>query len=274
MSSTSRDEQPVLALHDATFEVGDRTLWSGLNLDLSPGEFLAVIGGNGTGKTSLLRVILGLAPLSAGTVTVAGTEPRRARHQVGYMRQQPRVDALTPLRAKDVVRQGIDGDRWGFGKPFGVPWDRIQAALDAVGACSYADEPIAQLSGGEQQRVRVAQALIGDPTLLLCDEPLLSLDLRSQQEVTALIDRRRQERNTATVFVTHEINPVLPYVDRVLYLAGGRAVVGSVNDVMNSDTLSALYGAPVEVIRRDGAILVAGAHASHHHDHDHGHTHD
>jgi zinc/manganese transport system ATP-binding protein len=274
LGSTSGDDEPVLSLHDAAFEVGNRTLWSGLDLDLAAGEFLAVIGANGTGKTSLLRVILGLAPLSAGTVTVAGTEPRRARRHVGYMRQQPRVDALTPLRAKDVVRQGIDGDRWGFGKPFAVPWDRIQAALDAVGAGAYANEPIAQLSGGEQQRVRVAQALIGDPTLLLCDEPLLSLDLRSQQDVTALIDDRRRERNTATVFVTHEINPVLPYVDRVLYLAGGRAVVGSVDDVMNSATLSELYGVAVEVIRRDEAIFVAGTPASHHHDHEDGHTHD
>lgn len=250
--------EPVLQLRDAALRYGTRELWSGLTLDVRPGEFLAVLGGNGSGKTSLLRAILGLQPLRAGTVLIAGRPARRGNRRVGYIQQQRRLDPLTPLRAKDVVRQGLDGHRWGPGRPGRVPWRRISAALAAVGAEGFAEMPIGALSGGEQQRVRIAQALAADPALLLCDEPLLSLDLASQRSVTALIDRRRRDHDTAVLFVTHEINPVLPYVDRVLYLAAGRFRVGTVDEVLNSATLSELYGAPIDVIRTRGRILVAG----------------
>lgn len=262
--------EPVLQLHDAALAHGTRRLWTGLSLDVQRGEFLAVLGANGSGKTSLLRAILGLVPLTAGTVTVAGQPASQARRRIGYVRQQHRIDPLTPLRARDVVRQGLDGHRWGFGRPGRVPWGRIDEMLAAVDASALTEMPIGTLSGGEQQRVRIAQALVGDPLLLLCDEPLLSLDLRSQATVSALVDRRRHEHDTAVAFVTHEINPVLPYVDRVLYLAGGRCVVGTVDDVFTSATLGALYGAPVEVIRRDGHILVAGLPPTHHDEHDAG----
>ncbi len=179
------------------------------------------------------------------------------------MPQQRRIDPLTPLRARDVVGLGLDGHRWGLGRSPGRA-ARIGAALDAVGAGELADMPIGLLSGGEQQRVRIAQALVAGPSLLLCDEPLLSLDLRSQRTVTALVDRRRREAGTAVVFVTHEINPVLPYVDRVLYLAGGRFRVGTVEDVFTSATLTELYGVPIEVVTVNGRILVAGIPEVHH----------
>jgi zinc/manganese transport system ATP-binding protein len=233
-------------------------VWSGLTVDLGAGEFLAVLGANGSGKTSLLRAILGLQPLTSGVLAVAGQPARRGSRRVGYIQQQRRIDPLTPMRAKDVVRQGIDGHRWGFARPGRVPWRQVESALAEVDADQMADMPVSVLSGGEQQRVRVAQALVADPALLLCDEPLLSLDLASQRTVTAVIDRRRRSRGTAIVFVTHEINPVLPYVDRVLYLAGGQFRMGTVDDVLNSATLSDLYGAPVEVVRSRGRILVAG----------------
>jgi zinc/manganese transport system ATP-binding protein len=175
------------------------------------------------------------------------------------------------MRARDFVGQGLDGHRWGFGLPSGARRAQIAEALAAVQADAYANVPIGLLSGGEQQRVRIAQALVADPSLLLCDEPLLSLDLTSQRTVTSLVDRRRRERDTAVLFVTHEINPVLPYVDRVLYLAGGRFRIGTVDDVLNSATLSELYDAPVEVVHVGGRILVAGvpdtpeqAHHDHH----------
>jgi zinc/manganese transport system ATP-binding protein len=177
--------------------------------------------------------------------------------------QQRRVDPRTPLRARDVVGQGLDGHRWGLGRTPGHR-ARIAAALAAVDAGDLADLPIGSLSGGEQQRVRIAQALVAGPSLLLCDEPLLSLDLRSQRTVTALVDRRRREAGTAVVFVTHEINPVLPYVDRVLYLAGGRFRVGRVQDVFTSATLTELYGVPIEVVAVNGRILVAGIPQAHH----------
>ena len=171
-----------------------------------------------------------------------------------------------PVRGIDVVGLGLDGDRWGVPLPGARRFSgarrerdrRVAEAIELVGATAYATRPIGLLSGGELQRVRIAQALVSDPRLLLCDEPLLSLDLSSQRDLTALIDRRRREHDTAVVFVTHEINPVLPYVDRVLYLAGGRFRVGTPDQVLSSETLSDLYRAPVEVVHVGGRILVAG----------------
>jgi zinc/manganese transport system ATP-binding protein len=249
---------PVLSLTGASLRFGQRPLWSDLDLQVKDGEFLAVLGANGSGKTSLLRVILGLQPMTSGAVMVADRPARRGSDTIGYVPQQRRVDPLTPLRARDVVRQGLDGHRWGIGWPHASRRGRIAAVLEAVDATPFADRPIGLLSGGEQQRVRIAQALVADPRLLLCDEPLLSLDLSSQRTITALIDRRRRTHGTAVVFVTHEINPVLPYVDRVLYLAGGSARIGLVDDVLNSATLSDLYGVPIDVIRIGERIVVAG----------------
>lgn len=261
--------EPVLRLTDAALSYGARPLWSGLNLDVQQGEFLAVLGGNGSGKTSLLRSILGLQRLTAGDLLVEGRRVRGGSRRIGYIPQQRRLDPLVPLRSKDVVRQGIDGHRWGFALPGKVPWRRIDRLLASVGAERFANSPTGLLSGGEQQRVRVAQALASDPALLLCDEPLLSLDLASQHTITQLIDRRRRERGTAVVFVTHEINPILPYADRVLYLAGGRFRIGEVDDVLNSATLTELYGVPIDVVRSGGRIVVAGVpemHQDTHHD--------
>jgi zinc/manganese transport system ATP-binding protein len=249
---------PVLRLRDASLGFGDRTLWSHLDLTVAPGEFVAVLGANGSGKTSLLRVILGQQRLTGGEVTIAGHPARRGSRDIGYVPQQRRIDPLTPLRARDLVGQGLDGHRWGLGRPDRGRRQRNDAMLTKVGAGAYADRPVGLLSGGEQQRVRIAQALVGRPRLLLCDEPLLSLDPQSQRATTALVDERRRAGNTAVVFVTHEINPVLPYVDRVLYLAGGEFRVGPVEDVLTSRTLSELYRTPIDVIRRGDHILVAG----------------
>ena len=263
---------PVLELRDAALRYGERELWRGLDLQVAAGEFLAVLGANGSGKTSLLRAILGLQPLSSGRVLIDGAPAHRGSASIGYVPQQRPLDPLTPLRARDVVRQGIDGHRWGIGWPIrgrsAERRRRVDTALAQVGATSYADLPVRLLSGGEQQRVRIAQALATDPHLLLCDEPLLSLDLNHQAAITALIDRRRREHDTAVVFVTHEINPVLPYVDRVLYLADGQFRIGTVDEVMTSQTLSALYGSPVEVIRSGDRIIVAGVPDQHTHHHE------
>lgn len=264
----NRPAEPAVQFRDAELAYGGRTLWSGLNLAVQPGEFLAVLGANGSGKTSLLRTILGVQPLTAGTVTVAGHKVRRGDAAIGYIPQQRRFDPLTPLRARDLVRQGLDGHRWGFARPGRVDWNRVLTALDTVEAGHLADVPVGVLSGGEQQRVRAAQALVAKRDLLLCDEPLLSLDLAGMTTVTGRIDRARRDDGTAVVFVTHEINPVLAHVDRVLYLAGGRFRVGSVDEVLTSATLSDLYGAPVEVLRVRDRILVVGAPEDPHHTHD------
>ena len=249
---------PALRLSGGSLRFGTRTLWSSLDLELAPGELLALLGSNGTGKTSLLKAILGLEPLMSGVVEVDGTPARRGSDRIGYIPQERRIDPPVPLRAGDLVAMGLHGAGWGLGPGRRVRRRRVAEALTAVGAGWLADVPVQRLSGGEQQRVRIAQALATDPSLLLCDEPLLSLDLTHQDLVVRLIDERRRSHRTAVLFVTHEINPVLPYVDRVLYLADGRFRIGSVDEVMTSVSLSALYGSPVEVIRSGGRILVAG----------------
>jgi zinc/manganese transport system ATP-binding protein len=249
----------VLAVRSASLTLANHTLWSGLDLDVQGGEFLAVLGANGSGKTTLLRAVLGLQPLTRGSITVCGRPAERGSDLIGYVPQERRLAPPAPLRAADLVEMGLDGHRLGPGW-FGGRQRRQRVAeiLAAVGASELANVPVANLSGGEQQRVRIAQALATEPRLLLCDEPLLSLDPRHQREVVRLIDDRRRTERTAVLFVTHEINPVLPYVDRVLYLADGRFRIGSVDEVMTSQSLSTLYGARIEVLRIDGRIVVVG----------------
>ncbi len=250
---------PSIRLSGAALRFGDRTLWGDLSLDVAPGEFVAVLGPNGSGKTSLLKVLLGLQDLSAGTVEVCGRTPRRGTSLVGYIPQQKAFDRELPLRGRDLVRLGLDGHRWGMGWPGQAGRRQVADVIEAVGASAYADSPIGMLSGGEQQRLRIAQALLGDPRVLLCDEPLLSLDLQHQQAVSALIDARRREAGTSVLFVSHEVNPILPMVDRVLYLVGGRWAVGTPDEVMTGERLSHLYGTEVDVLRVRGRIVIVGA---------------
>jgi zinc/manganese transport system ATP-binding protein len=264
---------PVVELRAAAVQMGSRTLWSDLDLTLMPGEFLAVLGPNGVGKTTLLKILLGLVPLSAGTVAVNGAPPRRGNPALGYIPQQHAFDRNLPVRARDLVRFGIDGHRWGVGVRSKAQRGRVADVMEAVGATRYADAPVGLLSGGEQQRLRIAQALLGDPSVLLCDEPLLALDLASQRAVTSLIDQRRRSAGTPVVFVTHEVNPVLPYVDRILYLVGGRWAIGAPAEILTSERLSDLYGIEVDVLKvRDRYIVVSaedeiatepGGHAHH-----------
>ncbi|MGW3628105.1 metal ABC transporter ATP-binding protein [Streptomyces sp. NPDC000880] len=251
--------EPVISLRDAALAYGDRVLWSGLDLDVRPGEFLAVLGPNGSGKTSLLRVLLGRQQLTEGSLTVLGRAPRRGSRHIGYVPQAKSLPAHTMLRARDLVQLGLDGHRWGPSLAPRAIRRRVDDILASVGATLYADVPVGRLSGGEQQRVRIAQALATDPRILLCDEPLLSLDLQHQRTVTTLVDRRRRCADTAVVFVTHEINPVLGLVDRVLYLAPGGFRIGPPDEVMTSSSLSQLYGTQVDVVRIRGRIVVVGA---------------
>jgi zinc/manganese transport system ATP-binding protein len=259
---------PAIAMRGAAMRYGARTLWEGLDLDIEPGEFVAVLGPNGAGKTTLIRILLGLTAVTSGTVSVAGRAPSRGDERVGYVPQQRALDRDLPVRGRDLVRLGLDGHRRGLPLMRGDIAQRVDEAIAAVGARAYADAPVGQLSGGEQQRLRIAQAIAGHPLLLLCDEPLLSLDPGHQQGVTELLDRQRRERGTTVLFVTHEINPVLPYVDRVLYLAEGRWAAGAPDDVFTGERLSELYGTPIDVLRvRDRIVVVGVDEESHHHEH-------
>lgn len=255
----------VVSYSDAELTLGGRTLWSHLSVDIHPGEFIAILGANGAGKTSLLRTLLGEYTLSAGQVRIFGDEVRRGDARIGYVPQQTLADPGLPLRARDLVAMGVDGRNWGTGLPSRARRTRVAELLAAVGATRYAKTPVGLLSGGEQQRVRMAQALAGDPALLLCDEPLLSLDVRRQAEIIDLIDSQRAQRGFAVLMVTHDVNPVLDRIDRVMYVANGRIRVGTVDEVMRSEVLSSLYGSEVDVIREKGRVFVAGAPEHRHH---------
>jgi zinc/manganese transport system ATP-binding protein len=267
----------IVELTGARLAFGDRVLWDELDLTVRAGEFIAVLGPNGTGKTSLLKVLLGQLPLSAGTATVAGRPVTEGSALIGYVPQHRAVDPGLTLRGSDLVGLGLDGHRWGVTSL--RPGDRsrrraaVATALHQVNADRLAGVAVGVMSGGELQRVRVAQALASDPVLLLCDEPLLNLDPANARLVSSLIDKRRRDAQTAVLFVTHEVNPVLPYVDRVLYLVDGRFRVGTVDEVMTSATLSELYRADIEVVNVGGRFVVVGEHIDHS-GHASGHTHE
>jgi zinc/manganese transport system ATP-binding protein len=257
----------VLSIRDASLTLGRRQLWSGLQLEIERAEFVAVLGPNGSGKTSLLRAILGQQELTSGSVELLGEPARRGNPRVGYVPQQKLIAAGTPLRARDLVTLGVDGHRWGLPLPSGATRRRVDELLAAVGATQHANSPVATLSGGEQQRIRIAQAIASDPAILLCDEPLLSLDLAHQRSVSELIDEQRRLHGTSVLFVTHDINPILGMVDRVLYLAGGKFTIGSPDEVLRTDVLTALYGTPVDVLRSRGRVVVVGGPGEEHHAH-------
>ncbi len=230
-------------------------LWDHLDLSVAAGEFIAVLGPNGTGKTSLLKVLLGQLPLSAGLARVDGP--------VGYVPQHHPIDREVMLRGRDLVGLGVDGHRWGALRL--RPADRarrrdaVRLALRQANGERLAGVRVGLMSGGELQRVRIAQALAGDPALMLCDEPLLTLDPANAKLVAELINRRRQDAGTAVIVVTHELNPILPYVDRVLYLVDGRFRIGSAEQVMTAQTLSELYRADIEVVKVKDRYFVVGA---------------
>ena len=248
------------------------------------GEFVAVLGPNGAGKSTLMRVLLGLIPLESGSATVLGKAPAQARSRIGYLPQRHAFDASTRIRGIDLVRLGLDGTRWGIPVTLTktsrerrrAETNRVNQVIATVGATAYARRAIGELSGGEQQRLLIAQALVRSPELLILDEPLDSLDLPNQASVAALLRRVCEHEGVSVLLVAHDVNPLLGYLDQVIYMAGGRATSGSVDEVITGPKLSELYGTPIEVLKTaDGRLVVVGhPEAPHHHGDRHGHDHD
>ena len=257
----------VVRLEHASARRGGRNVWSDVNLSIVEGEFVALLGPNGVGKSTLLQVVLGLLPVSAGAVDVLDAVPGRHNDEIGYLPQRRAFDAAARIRGIDIVRLGLDGDRWGVPLPFATRFSararaeraRVDEVIELVGATAYARRPIGQLSGGEQQRLLIAQALVRRPRLLILDEPLDSLDVTNQASVSALIQDVCRSQNVAVILVAHDVNPILPYLDKVIYLAHGGALMGPPDEVINADTLTMLYGTPIDVLQdRTGRLVVVG----------------
>jgi zinc/manganese transport system ATP-binding protein len=250
----------VVALEDAAVALGGRTIWQHASLSIARGALVGLIGPNGTGKTTLLRLLLGQVKPSAGSVTVLGGRARRGNAQIGYVPQRRTLEADLALRGRDLVLLGLVGHRWGFGRASAEDLGKVAEALSAVGADSFADQPVGILSGGEQQRLLIAQALLTRPELLLLDEPLASLDLRSQHEIVHLVDDLRRERTITVLFVSHDLNPLLEVLDGLIYIMDGQPVAGTLDEVLQSELLSKLYATQVHLHdTTDGHHFVVGA---------------
>jgi zinc/manganese transport system ATP-binding protein len=259
--------EPAIVFQDAAVRVGGRLLWRNVSLEIPRGAFVAILGPNGVGKSTLVKAVLGLVPLAEGRATVLGQRPGHANHAIGYLPQRRSFDPSLRIRGIDIVSLGLTGRRWGVPLPFadrfsrGAAEDaaRVAQAINLVGAAAYAHRPIGQVSGGEQQRLLIAQALVRQPELLVLDEPLDSLDLPNQSAVAKLIQQICREHGVTVLLVAHDVNPILSYLDQVIYIARGGAVAGRPETVITSETLSRLYNTRIEVLRTsDGRLVVVG----------------
>jgi zinc/manganese transport system ATP-binding protein len=269
----------VIELDRATIKLGGRTILNDTSLIIGQGEFIGVLGPNGAGKTTLMRAILGLVPASSGAIRVFGKSPRRGDPQIGYL---PQVRTVLPdlrIRGLDFIASSVHGERWGVPSLTRADRALIETMLTAAGASELSRRPLSKMSGGERQRLLLAQALLGEPRLLLLDEPLISLDYRYQEAVIELVRRVARERNITVLFSAHELNQLVGALDRVLYLGNGRAALGTIDEVVTTPVLSELYGTDINVVRADGQIFVLSrgrsvehsdhAHDGHHHKHGH-----
>ena len=249
----------LIRLDGVGVRLGGREVLCDVSLCIRPGEFTGLIGPNGAGKTTLLRIMLGLQPVTRGSVLIDGA-PRSPRDaSIGYVPQKLGIEPDMPLRVRDVVSLGLDGHKFGIRLPSRARRERVDEMLTAVGARRYADARVGELSGGEQQRVMIAHALIGRPRLLLLDEPLANLDISSEQGIVSVLARLARAEGIAVLLSAHDMNPLMPVMDRIVYVAAGRVAVGSTDEVVQPEVLSRLYGQHVDVIRVHGRILVVAA---------------
>ncbi|MBN3754054.1 ABC transporter ATP-binding protein [Paraburkholderia sp. Tr-20389] len=266
----SSGTSPVLELDRVTLELGDRTILRDTSFTINQGEFIGVLGPNGAGKTTLMRSVLGLVPAANGTVRVLGEPVVRGNPSIGYMPQTRSALAGRRVRGRDFVAMAADGHRWGLPHADAKARADVDRVLELVGGSALAARPLSELSGGERQRLLLAQCLLGNPRLLLLDEPLISLDPHHQKTVVELVKRVQQELGIAVLFSAHELNPLLHALDRVLYLGNGVAALGTVDEVITKPVLSRLYGSTIDVMRVNGRIFVmSGDFDVEKHDHEH-----
>jgi zinc/manganese transport system ATP-binding protein len=268
----------AIELDEVSLMLGGRRVLGGISLKIASGQFVGVLGPNGAGKTTLMRAVLGLVAPSGGAIRVLGQRATRGNPAIGYM---PQVLSAAPqgtrLSGWDFVASVASGHRLGLPILGRRTRTEIERALDLVGARKLARRPLAEISGGERQRLLLAQSLIGHPQLLLLDEPLISLDPRHQQEVVELVKTLQAELGITVLFSAHEINPLLGAIDQVLYLGNGQAALGTIDEVITGPVLSRLYGSAIDVIRLKGRIFVmSGSHNVERDEHRHevhGHAH-
>ncbi|MGH6994140.1 MAG: metal ABC transporter ATP-binding protein [Stellaceae bacterium] len=268
----------AVALDRVTLRIGDHTVLADTSFAIRAGEFIGVLGPNGAGKTTLMRAILGLLMPSAGSLRVLGRAPKRGDAAIGYL---PQVRTVLPdlrVRGLDFIASSLNGERWGVPSLKHSDRAKIDDTLALIGARDLSRRPLSEMSGGERQRLLLAQALMGEPQLLLLDEPLISLDARHQEVAIAVVRKVCRERGITVLFSAHELNELLGTLDRVLYLGNGRAALGTVEEVVTAPVLSQLYGTDIQVVRTDGHIFVMSRghdveHAAHRHDHGHEHGH-
>ncbi|HVV91857.1 MAG TPA: ATP-binding cassette domain-containing protein [Hyphomicrobiales bacterium] len=267
-----------MAFDRVSLQLGGRRVLEDVSLAIGTGEFIGLLGPNGAGKTTLMRAALGLVRPARGAIRVLGAPVGRGNPAIGYLPQSRSGLGDLRLNGREVVTSAVDGHRWGL--PVGRARARAaDRALDLAGAQALADRPLGAMSGGERQRLLIAQALVGEPRILLLDEPLISLDLAHQKATIELVRRLRDELKLTVLFSAHEVNPLIGAIDRVLYLGGGHAALGPIEEVVTAPVLSRLYGMDIEVLRAGGRIFVmAGGydmeHDEHRHDHGHAHGHD
>jgi len=248
-----------ISLQNVTIELGRRKILNDVSFTIKEGEFVAILGPNGAGKSTLLKLLLGLLKPNHGSISILGQPPQRGNNAIGYAPQHRVLETDLALRARDVVGFGLDGNLWGVGWPSSKRDEIINEMLHEVDAFALGDKPIGHLSGGEQQRLLIAQALITDPKILLLDEPLSNLDLHHTQEIVSLVAKICHDRHVATLLVAHDINPLLASVSSVLYMAKGKTILGKPEEVITSQTLSQLYDTQVEVVRAANRVFVVGA---------------
>ncbi len=270
----------ALSFDNVTIRLGARDILSAASFDIKDSEFVGMLGPNGAGKTTLMRAALGLIPVASGAIAVLGRPATRGNALIGYMPQTRLAVAGLRIRGWDVVASAAIGGRFGFVSLDRATRREIDWALDQVGARDLARRSIGELSGGERQLVLLSQALIGKPRLMMLDEPLISLDPAHQKNVVEIARRICDDLKIAILFSAHELNPLVNAIDRVLYLGGGAAVIGAVEDVVTGPVLSRLYRADIEVVHiKDRYFVMAGdvdveRDAHRHDDHGHGHSHD